>query len=539
MGHWGKRWALLFVIGGMVLSACTKLPEDYPTPTPIPTPAESNKPIYTVTRGTIDEVVKALGRIAADQEDIMYFRQDGRLFHIYVTTDQKVKKGQLLAELDTGTLGDQVKVAQVQVDIANLKVDQAMGQDGVTKQPPAVLAAQSAVSQAEATLAKAQDALDTLLAGPTAADLAADHAAVVSAQAQLTKDQTALTLLQTPPTTNQMTQLSATLDKARAALQQAQAAYDKVKYQPNVAALPQAAALQQATDDFNSAQAAFNEATTGPTPEAVANLQKQIQSDQAAIQAAQAKEALLKQGPTAETVDAARQTVASDQAALDGARATLQQAVATSTGKTIDVQIAQKEADLAKLQLGELQAQLDEAQLRAPFDGVVTETDNQDGDQITSYTPVLTVSNPAKLEIAVELQATDLTQVALGQPATIVLSAYPASPLQGKVIRMPSIASGNTPTLPANLRTVRISLPTPPGAVNLGDLANVSIDVQKKEGVLILPTTAIRVFGGRQFVEVLLPDGTNREVDIQTGISDDTNTEITKGLQVGDKVISP
>ncbi|HLZ09832.1 MAG TPA: efflux transporter periplasmic adaptor subunit, partial [Chloroflexota bacterium] len=59
------------------------------------------------------------------------------------------------------------------------------------------------------------------------------------------------------------------------------------------------------------------------------------------------------------------------------------------------------------------------------------------------------------------------------------------------------------------------------------------------EGVLILPTTAIRTFGGRRFVRLQTADGTHREVDITVGISDDTNTEITKGLSEGDKVISP
>src|SRR5207248_11533300 len=131
-------------------SACAKLPEDYPTPTPIPTPAESNKPIYTVNRGTIEQVVKALGRVAAEQEAIAYFRQAGRLYKMYVDTDAKVKQGDLLAELDTGTLKDQVTTAQVQADIANLKVDQAMGKGSAGSEPPAVTAAKAGVTQAEA-----------------------------------------------------------------------------------------------------------------------------------------------------------------------------------------------------------------------------------------------------------------------------------------------------------------------------------------------------------------------------------------------------
>jgi len=529
------------VAGSLALSGCTKLAEDYPTPTPIPTPAESNKPIYPVKRGTIDQVVKALGRVAANEEAILYFRQAGRLYKMSVDTDAKVKKGDLLAELDTGTLKDQVQIAQVQADIAELKVDQAMGKDtvGTTNETAAVTAARGNIANAEADYAKAQDTLTTVLGGATAADVETAKASVAAAQATLQKDQTALAALKAPQSPDQLTVLRAGVDKAQAALQHAQAAYDLVKNRPDIGALPQSTALQQATTDYASAKASLDLATAPPKPEDISNIQKQIQSDQASVSSANARLALVQKGSSASDVDAARQTVASSKAALDLARSSLDQALGIASGKGIDVQIARKNADLAKLQLGTLQAQLDAAQLRAPFDGVVTETDAKNGDEIMSYSPVVTVSNPAKLEIAVELQAADLSNVAIGQPVGIVLSQFPTAKLEGKVIRMPSIATGNTPNLPANLRTVRVSFPPPPGTVNLGDLANVAIDVQRKEGVIVLPTTAIRTFGGRRFVRLLTADGQHREVDIQVGISDDTNTEITKGLSDGDKVISP
>ncbi|MGH2447248.1 MAG: efflux RND transporter periplasmic adaptor subunit [Chloroflexota bacterium] len=496
--------------------------------------------MYTVTRGTIEQQVKALGRVAAEEEAIMYFRQAGRLLHMYADTDQKVKKGDLLAELDTGTLPSQVAVAQAQAQIAQLKVDQAMGKDTSSGgDSAAVTSARAALAKAEADNAKAQDALDNLLEGPTTADVQTAQAAIAAAQTQLQKDQTALTQLQTPPTADQLTILRADLDKKQAALQQAQAAYDKVKLDPNVGALPQSAALQQATTDYNASKATFDQATAPPKPEDVANAQKQVQVDQSSVQATQSKLAVLQQGATAAQLDAAKQTVASTKSGIDLARVNLQQALGAASGKSIDVQIAQKQADLAKLQLQTLQDQLDQAQLRAPFDGVVTEVDNQDGDAIQSYTPVLTVSNPATLEIAVELQPTDLTQVALGQVATIVLSSFPKTTLTGKVIRMPAVATSNQPQLPATLRTVRINLPTPPGKINLGDLANVTIDVQKKENVLLLPTTAIQTFGGKRFVRLAGGNGEHQEVDIEVGINDDTNTEITKGLTAGQKVIAP
>ncbi|HEX5417495.1 MAG TPA: efflux RND transporter periplasmic adaptor subunit [Chloroflexota bacterium] len=544
MRQLARRCAFVLVALGLALSACTKLPEDYPTPTPIPTPSTSNKPVYTVQRGTIDQVVKALGRVAANQENIMYFRQDGRLYHLYVQTDQKVKQGDLLAELDTGTLKNQVQIAKVNAEIAQLKVDQAMGKDvtGGSGPTAAVLQAQANVAKAEADYAKAQDTLNILLQGPTDADIASAKASIQSAQSTLASAQSSLTDLQAKPKAEDITIAQQAIDQAKNNLYAAQLRRDSTcgsSGSDSGDCKSANATVASSETAVQTAQTNLQKAQEKATPDQIKSAQQAVQSAQAGVASAQASYDKLFKGPTQDNVDSAKQGVASAKATLDAARVALTQAQGTASGKSIDVQIAQKQADLSNLQLAELQDQLNQAQLRAPFDGVVTETDAKDGDQVQSYTPILTVSNPAKLEIAVELQASDLANVALGQPASIVLSAYPATTLQGKVIRMPTIQSGNGPELPATLRTVRISFPNPPGVVNLGDLANVAVDVQKKEGVLVLPTTAIRTFGGRRFVRVETADGRYREVDIEVGISDDTNTEITKGVQAGDKVISP
>ncbi len=73
--------------------------------------------------------------------------------------------------------------------------------------------------------------------------------------------------------------------------------------------------------------------------------------------------------------------------------------------------------------------------------------------------------------------------------------------------------------------------------LNLGSLANVTITTQQKDGVLILPNNAIRTFGGRRYVRIAAAGGRVQEVDIEIGISNDTDTEIVKGLKEGQLVI--
>ncbi|HEY3110947.1 MAG TPA: hypothetical protein VGL23_19475, partial [Chloroflexota bacterium] len=100
------RVLALALAGALVVTStgCTKLVEEEPTPTPPPTPAEANKPIFTAKRTSIIETVKGLGRVAATDEATMYFKQSGRLKRIYVEIGQRVRSGDRLADLETGTL---------------------------------------------------------------------------------------------------------------------------------------------------------------------------------------------------------------------------------------------------------------------------------------------------------------------------------------------------------------------------------------------------------------------------------------------------
>src|SRR5512146_1880783 len=130
-----------------LLPSCVELAEDQPTPTPIPTPSESNKPTYEVKKGTIVQTVKALGRVAASQEATLFFKQAGRMRRVYVDTNQKVKAGDVLAELETGNLRTQIDQAKINLDIAQIRLAQAEDKAGTST---ALAQAQAQLDSAEA-----------------------------------------------------------------------------------------------------------------------------------------------------------------------------------------------------------------------------------------------------------------------------------------------------------------------------------------------------------------------------------------------------
>jgi len=86
---------------------------------------------------------------------------------------------------------------------------------------------------------------------------------------------------------------------------------------------------------------------------------------------------------------------------------------------------------------------------------------------------------------------------------------------------------------------VRVNFPDDDARVKVGMTANLSIITATKDGVLLVPNTALLPKGASHAVQVLGADGkTTTEVEVQTGLSDSTQTEITSGLKAGDKVVT-
>jgi len=522
----------------LALPGCVELAEDQPTPTPIPTPAESNKPIYEVKAGTIVQTVKSLGRVAASQEAILYFRQTGRLRRLYVETNQKVKQGDLLAELETGTLRTQIAQAKLNLDIAQIKLTQAMQKSG--SDTSAVAQAKAAVEKAEADYTRAAGDLEKIKAGAVAADLRAAEQTVAGAEATYAKAQTDLDKLKAGSTPEAIRNAELDLEKAKNSRWSRQISRDATcGGGPGPSCQAANASVAAAETDVTQAQANLDKVKAGSKPEDIANSEKTLASAKASLDSAKAKLEQVRAGAKPYEVTAAERTLASAKASLDSAKANYDLVVATTAkGGDYEVQVQQKQVELARVSLQVLEDQLELAQVKAPFEGIVLSTQGREGENVNAFTPVVTVADPKALQIAIELSPVDMSKVQLGQEATIVFTAYPTDKIVAKVTYMPTLGAGSDPQLPASQRTVRLDFAPPSGkALELGALANVTIATQKKDGVLILPNTAIRTFGGRRFVRLATPSGRKQEVDIEIGINNETETEIVKGVKEGQKVI--
>jgi macrolide-specific efflux system membrane fusion protein len=129
----------------------------------------------------------------------------------------------------------------------------------------------------------------------------------------------------------------------------------------------------------------------------------------------------------------------------------------------------------------------------------------------------------------------DATKIAVGQPATITLSALPDTELTGQVT-----AVSPTATVVSNVVTypVTVALQNVPSEVKEGMTAEVSVIVQTASDVLQLPSAAITTLGSTSTVTVL-NNGTRTVKPVTVGLVGTSSTEILSGVTDGETVVEP
>jgi RND family efflux transporter MFP subunit len=198
-----------------------------------------------------------------------------------------------------------------------------------------------------------------------------------------------------------------------------------------------------------------------------------------------------------------------------------------------------REIDMIREQksLQAMKGRLDKAQLYAPISGVVIFVQALNtGDSVGAYQPIVTVADPRDVQLTyVASESKDLQALEVGMPASL---KYKGKAYTGKVLQTPSSAPlGADPAKQErNSVTIVISIDDPPMDVQVGHSAELTIPLQNRENVIVLPRTAVRSYMGRNYVQIA--EGERRkDIDIEVGLTTPTEVEIVKGLEEGQKVI--
>lgn len=540
MRSW-KTWLVIIIVivlaaGGLYLSR-----QRTSTPTTQISSTSFTETI-AVRRGAITARISPTGEVYAPRSASLSFDVSlGTITELNVKAGQKVKKGDILAKIDTAAL--QRAVEQAEADLLSAQEELEIAREPYSELD--IQKAKLAVAQAELSLAQAKRAKEDLL-NP---DLSKAEQAVRDAKYELEVAELnlELTKLSTTVTTavRDLEYTVAWYERLVRDLQTQQAGGTSSAGQPGAVTAAQPAPgvpSRKAPEPITleEAQKALAEAREELE---LARLNASIALTNAEARVAQAKKALadaeeelakLQAGPDAASLLQADNAITQAELKLAKAQAELKTMLAGPDAKKLE--LAQAKYDAAKATLAEAQAALAGALLVAPFDGTIISVNVEVGDEVTSNRVVLTMADLSELRVRAFVDETKITQVKVEQPAEITFDAFAGKTFKGTVLEVPIQGS-----LVQNVVVyeVPISLENPERVpLKPGMTANVRIVTGSKQNALLVPAYAVQQTTEGTMVRVQDAGGQVTLVPVEVGLTDGTYTEIVRGLIEGDLIVA-
>ncbi len=170
--------------------------------------------------------------------------------------------------------------------------------------------------------------------------------------------------------------------------------------------------------------------------------------------------------------------------------------------------------------------------IRAPFDGIIAKLNVKKGDSSSSGTAIATLITNQKIA-NISLNELDAAKIKLGDKATLSFDAVPDLSITGEVTEIDTIG---TVTQGVVTYSVQITFDTQDERVKSGMSVSASIINDSKPDVLIVPNSAIKTSRNISLVQIL-NNGKPKNITVEVGISNDTQSEITSGVNEGDSII--
>lgn len=458
------------------------------------------------TRPTLKSTVTAPGEIRPVQYINLTSEVQGRIVEIFVKEGDPVTQGQQLVKLDPTQLqsSTEAQLAAYQAAISDSEAQRSQ-----------ITAAQNQLSQAQQALNSSQSSVDTALQA-----VATARQSVVTAQTDVDSAQVNLNAAQR--------ELKRSADLLESDV------ISRLEY-------------DQAKDLVETRQAALR------------NSQARLQSERLRINEAEAR------------VREARNRVKEQEISIKDARRGVQTASLT----------AQASTDRAQQQAASLRAQQDQRDKTlqlAPISGIIAEIPSKVGTYAVanlSSTPLLTIADMSSVNVEVKVDETEIDKVEVGQETTIKVDTFGEKELVGKVLQKTPLAVGKSQTsggLSTNINVqeakefrVVIQLDNLPEEIKSGLRPGMSatavINTKTVNNVVAVPIQAViekkpdaspspTVEGdaapatattekAKAIKGVYVMDGNKvKFVEVQTGITGESDIQIISGLNEGDQVIT-
>lgn len=177
------------------------------------------------------------------------------------------------------------------------------------------------------------------------------------------------------------------------------------------------------------------------------------------------------------------------------------------------------------------ETQLEELQIRAPFDGLLGVREVSIGAFIEPGELVTTLDDLSIVKVDFDVAESHLSSIAIGQPIRSTSIAYKDEIFEGKIASIGSRVDASTRSIKVRAVIDNQDLKLRPGML-------LQIRLQKQVlNTLVLPESALVPVEDKQFV-FLIKDNIAKKVEVEVGDRKPGIVQIINGLNVGDIVVT-
>ncbi|HRJ32935.1 MAG TPA: efflux RND transporter periplasmic adaptor subunit [Fimbriimonadaceae bacterium] len=488
-----------------------------------------------IERGNIVRSISASGQVKPLTSVDIRSRAGGKVIQLLVEQGAQVKKGDVIAKIDTIDMMNRMEVATADLSSAQAELERARTNASMQKQNTSteVQDAQVALELAKTRLAKAEEQFRTQ-PKLTTSSIQNAEAALASREADLREFKTV-----TDP--QRRTDVQGQIDQTRAALSAAESEARRQQdlFEKGYVSL---SAVERAQSNLASAQTASRNAQ-----QRLATLEQELLAQKASLEAsvrqaeaslAQARANQSNDVVSARSLDEARKAVRQAELALQRAQ-TDRMTVNTSQAQ---VQSARASVTRSRSSWENAKMNLDETTVVAPRDGVVTVKYLEEGtiippgtSSISNAPNIVQISDTTRLFVDCAVDEADIGQVMLNQKVRVLVEAFPGQAVEGKVVRIDPVA-----TTVSNVTAIQVRVEVLPGykiRILPGMNATCEFITLEKNDVILAPSQAVKMDAQGAYVLVEQKGAKPVRRPVKVGERGNDGIEVLEGLAEGDSVV--
>lgn len=200
-----------------------------------------------------------------------------------------------------------------------------------------------------------------------------------------------------------------------------------------------------------------------------------------------------------------------------------------------DIKIAEARVEQAKSRLATMSAQLQYAEIHAPFSGVITEQTQYGGDLGQPSSPIFTIADLSVVTARAQVPEGEASRATIGQAC-----AFRSG--EGEGVEVGGRISVVNRAVDAQRRTVEVwcEIARPPQSLRAGSFGSVTIKTGGAHDALMVPIAALMLDEGTNKGHVMVMDEKSiaHKRDVQVGETQGDRRIITSGLKSGEVVIT-